>query len=101
MRRVLIGLVLGLVLAAALPAVAGAVITVSIANRTLTIVGSTGGDDVTVGSAGSNALGPTTDVTGAGQDMQAGTGCRDSAIPAGRRTTTASSARRTTSTVSR
>ena len=80
MRRVLIGLVLGLVLAAALPAVAGAVLTVSIANRTLTIVGSTGGDDITVGSEGSNTLGPTTDVTGAGQDMQAGTGCRDSVI---------------------
>ena len=83
MRRVLIGLVLGLVLAAALPAVAGAVITVSIANRTLTIVGSTGDDDITVGSEGSNALGPTTDVTGAGQDMQAGTGCQGFGDPSG------------------
>jgi hypothetical protein len=79
----LIGLVLGLVLAAAVPAVAGAVITVSIANRTLTIAGSTGGDDVTVGSEGSNALGPTTDVTGAGQDMQAGAGCQGFGDPNG------------------
>ena len=83
MRRVLIGLVLGLLVAAAVPAVAGAVITASIANRTLTIAGSTGDDDVTVGSAGSNALGPTTDVTGAGQDMQAGTGCQGFGDPSG------------------
>jgi hypothetical protein len=83
MRRVLIVLTLGLLLAAAVPAVAGAVITASISNRVLTIAGSTGDDDITVGSEGSNALGPTTDVTGAGQEMQAGDGCQGFGDPNG------------------
>jgi Ca2+-binding RTX toxin-like protein len=83
MGRLLASLVAGLILAAAVPAVASAVISVSIANRTLTIVGSTGDDDVAIGSAGSNALGPTTDVTGGGQDMSAGAGCQGFGDPNG------------------
>lgn len=46
------------------PASAVADVNVSVVEGTLTITGSTGDDDIAIGSAGSNALGPTTQVTG-------------------------------------
>ena len=60
----------------ALPAMAAGAVTVSISGDTLTIVGSDADEKVSIGSAGSNALGPTTDVSGGGQDMVAGAGCQ-------------------------
>ena len=62
--------------ALAVPAAATGAVTVSIAGDTLTIVGTDADEDVTIGSAGSNSLGPTTDVSAGGQDMVAGAGCQ-------------------------
>jgi hypothetical protein len=75
MRRT--ALVLGLAAAAlALPSVAMGAVTVSLSNGTLTIAGSAADEDIAIGSAGSNELGPTTDVSGGGVDMVAGAGCQ-------------------------
>lgn len=65
------------------PAAATAVVNVSLQGGTLTITGSPGGDDVSLSPAGSNALGPTTRVSGGGQDMQAGPGCQGFGDPNG------------------
>ena len=66
-----------------LPASATAVVTVSLSGGTLAITGSAGDDDIALGSAGSNALGPTTSVSGGGQDMVAGAGCQGFGDPNG------------------
>lgn len=81
MRRTALVIALG-VAAMTAPAAAGAV-NVSLQGGTLTIVGSADDDDVTIGSAGSNALGPTTRVTGGGADMVAGDGCQGFGDPNG------------------
>jgi hypothetical protein len=60
----------------AVPATAAGAVTVSISGDALTIVGSDADENVTIGSAGSNSLGPTTDVSAGGQDMVAGAGCQ-------------------------
>lgn len=58
------------------PSLASADVTVSVTGGTLTIIGSADDDHIDIGSAGSNALGPTTDVSAGGQDMIAGPGCQ-------------------------
>lgn len=78
-------LVIGGLAAAALvvpPAAMGAT-TVSLSGGTLTIVGSDADESISIGSAGSNALGPTTDVRGGGADMVAGAGCQGFGQPNG------------------
>ncbi|MEZ0284357.1 MAG: calcium-binding protein, partial [Thermoleophilia bacterium] len=78
-------MVIGGLAAAALvvpPAAMGAT-TVSLSGGTLTIVGSDADESISIGSAGSNALGPTTDVRGGGADMVAGTGCQGFGQPNG------------------
>jgi RTX calcium-binding nonapeptide repeat (4 copies) len=75
MRRTAVGVVLAAAVLA-VPAAATGAITVSISGGTLTIVGSDADEDVSIGSAGGNQFGPTTDVSGGGQDMVAGTGCQ-------------------------
>ncbi len=65
------------------PASAAAVVTVSLSGGTLAITGSAGDDHITLGPAGSNALGPTTSVSGGGQDMVAGPGCQGFGDPNG------------------
>jgi hypothetical protein len=69
--------------ALAVPAAALGAVNVSIQGGTLTIVGSAADEDVSIGSAGSNALGPTTRVSGGGQDMVAGSGCQGFGDPNG------------------
>jgi Ca2+-binding RTX toxin-like protein len=82
MRR--IAVVVGVAaLALAAPAAAAGAVNVSISGGTLTIVGSDADEDVSIGSAGSNALGPTTDVGGGGADMVAGAGCQGFGQPNG------------------
>ncbi len=58
------------------PASAAAVVNVSLAGGTLTVTATADDDHITFGSAGSNALGPTTRVSGSGETMQAGPGCQ-------------------------
>lgn len=60
----------------AAPSVASAAVTVSLSGGTLTIAGSADDEDIAIGSAGANDLGPTTDVSGGGADMVAGAGCQ-------------------------
>lgn len=72
-QRVLTGLG---ALALIAPATAVADVTVSLSGGTLTVTATTGDDDISFGSAGSNALGPTTSVSGGGDTMVAGPGCQ-------------------------
>ena len=65
------------------PASATAVVNVSLGGGTLTIIGTADDDDISLSSAGSNALGPTTRVSGGGRDMQAGFGCQGFGDPNG------------------
>ena len=69
--------------ALAVPATAAAVITVSVQGGTLTITANAQDNDVTIGSAGSNALGPTVSVVGGDEQMQGGPGCQGSGDPNG------------------
>ena len=65
------------------PATAAADVNVSLQGGTLTITASEDDDDVSLAPAGSNALGPTTRVSGGGQDMVAGPGCQGFGEPNG------------------
>ena len=65
------------------PATAAADVNVSLQGGTLTITASEDDDDVSLAPAGSNALGPTTRVSGGGQDMVAGPGCQGFGDPNG------------------
>jgi RTX calcium-binding nonapeptide repeat (4 copies) len=65
------------------PAMASATVNVSLVDGTLAIVGSAGDDTIVLGTAGSNALGPTTRVTGGAEDLQAGPGCQGFGDPNG------------------
>lgn len=83
MRRMALAIALGAA-AMTVPAATGAgAVNVSIQGGTLTIVGSPDDDDISISSAGSNALGPTTRVTGGGADMVAGDGCQGFGDPNG------------------
>lgn len=82
MRRARAMLVALGIVALMAPAAATAAVNVSLAGGTLTIVGTSDDDDITLGPAGSNALGPTTRVRGGG-DMQAGPGCQGFGDPNG------------------
>ena len=83
MRRAFVVLVGVGAAALMVPATAAAVVNVSLQGGTLTITASDDDDDVSLGAAGSNALGPTTRVSGGGQDMQAGPGCQGFGDPNG------------------
>jgi hypothetical protein len=74
---------LGVAAAMAVPVMAAGAVNVSIQNGALTIVASAADEDISIGSAGGNALGPTTDVSGGGADMQAGSGCQGFGDPNG------------------
>ena len=76
MRRLTLTLVLLGAAAIGAPAVANAAVVVSIESGALTIVGTPDDDDISIGTAGGNALGPTTDVSASGADIQAGPGCQ-------------------------
>lgn len=65
----------------AAPPLAAANTTVSLVGGTLTIVGTDDDDDISLGAAGSNSLGPTTRVSG--RDMVAGAGCQGFGDPEG------------------
>ncbi len=69
--------------ALALPAVATADTQVSLADGTVTITATDADDRVRIGSAGSNALGPTTEITNGGDRMVAGPGCQGFGDPNG------------------
>ena len=82
MRCLPVALALG-VGALAVPATAAAVITVSVQGGTLTITANAQDNDITIGSAGSNALGPTVSVVGGEEQMQGGPGCQGFGDPNG------------------
>lgn len=69
--------------ALALPAVAVADTQVSLSGGTVTITATDADDRVRIGSAGSNELGPTTEITNGGDRMVAGDGCQGFGDPNG------------------